>query len=284
MNEYQKQHEHYKDYIGISKTRVASKEYEIGITNQYDASVDLSIFDRLRPIFNIIITRDLSSSLFLQKLLEHKTNIILHVIVNGFGNTPMEPYSPHPRKMFMDIQRLIASGFPKNQIILRIDPVIPNEQGISALKLVLETFSSLRIKRCRIRLFHCNKNVYTRVGWNYLNAMGFPNPYYREVENKIYKSAAAFHISQLESVLKEYEHLYEFETCERENLNHSHYGIGCVSNKDLRVFGVTDVDLQPNFERKDGCLCPVNVVELQKPSKEQCKFKCLHCTKKSLFI
>lgn len=280
----------YKDKVGISKTRQVSPEYEIGINREIDASADLTIFQRLKPIMNVIITRDLSNLLFVKELIKHKKNIILHVVVSGFGATPLEPYTPHPRAMFNGIQMLLQQGFPKEQMVLRIDPVIPNEQGLRALELVLDIFSKLQIKRCRIRMLKMNKNIIGRVQWTYITTFGhFSNPYWNEVENKVYTTPSQVHMSRVLDVLKKYESLYTFETCMR-GIFKDFPGIpelGCVSYRDFQVLGVKDADILKDFEKSTGCACPVNAKELCKINKSlkvQCKLKCVHCIHKTANI
>lgn len=277
----------YKDYVGISKTREVSPEYEIGINREIDASADLTIFQRLKPIMNVIITRDLTNLLLQKELIKHKKNIILHVVVSGYGATPLEPYTPHPRSIFGAILALLRQGFPKEQIVLRIDPVIPNEQGLQALGLILEVFAKLRIRRCRIRMLKMNKNILKRIQWTYITSFGnFSNPYYNEVENKVYAGPSKSHMSQVLSILKKYESIYIFETCMR-GLFKDFPGIpdlGCVSYRDFQVLGVKDADILKDFEKSSGCSCPVNAKELSKINKQnitQCKLKCVHCVHKT---
>lgn len=273
----------YKSNVGISKTREVSPEYEIGINREIDASADLTIFQRLKPIMNVIITRDITNQLFVNELLKHKHNIILHIIVSGYGSTPLEPYTPHPRTIFRAIQLLLAAGFPKEQIVLRIDPVIPNEQGCRGLELVLDIFAKLRIKRCRIRMLKMNKNILGRVQWTYITSFcNFSNPYYNELENKVYAGPSKAHMSRIYQILKKYESIYEFESCMR-GFFKDFPGIpdlGCVSFKDFNVLGVKDADILKDFEKSDGCSCPVNAKELSN-NRTQCRLKCVHCVHKT---
>lgn len=283
--EYLNSFNDYKNKIGISKTTKVSPEYEIGINRKADASTDMSIFTKLKPIFNVLITRDLSSQLFYNNLLKYKAKIILHVIVTGFGATPMEPYTPHPRFTFLRLNQLIRDGFPKEQIVLRIDPVIPNKMGLEAFELVLNIFQRLKIKRCRYKLFLCNDKILLRQNWQYLNIHGFPNPYYNEIENKVYKSASKYHRKLVNDIIEKYSSIYDFESCDRDDIFNTEHQLGCVSFKDLNVLGINEVDLLPNYKNKKNCLCPVNVVELiDIKTNKQCALKCLHCTKHTSVI
>lgn len=278
----------YKKNFGISGTKEVSEEYEIGITREYDASQDISLFTRLKPLGNIIVTRDLRNPVFFKNILKNKKNIILHVVVSGYGESPLEPKTPHPRTMYESIANLIRSGFPKSQIVLRIDPVIPSEQGTQVLSMVLEAFATLHIKRCRIKLLHLNKNVISREVWNYLQYFGrMENPYYNQVENKVYSGPSRKHISRVYELLKSFSTQYEFETCTCDEYNDIDPLplLGCVSFKDLKILGVTDVNLIPNLDKKKKCRCPVNAKEILKIDRKiknvQCQLHCVHCLHKT---
>ena len=68
-----------------------------------------------------------------------------------------------------------------------------------------------------------------------------------------------------------YEDKYELEAC-AENTKHQ---LGCISQKDFDILGITEQAEPAGFQRK-GCMCIAGKTELLS-SKVQCPNKCLYC-------
>lgn len=264
--------------IGISGTDDVSPEFEIGITNGCDASTDMSVFTRLKPLLNIIITRNLSNPMFQSLLVQHKAKIILHYVVTGWGNTPMEQRTPEPRLAYEHLKHLISLGFPVEQIVLRVDPIIPNEQGLKLFALVLEAFANSGIKRLRYKMFLHPDSLLQRQRWHQV-CMYVPNPYYNEIENKVYYTASNKYRNKVYTIIKQWEHQYIFESCDRLDVINTEHNTGCISMHDLRIMGISDIDVKPNLKKNRNCICPVNKRELMLETKWQCNLLCTHCYK-----
>lgn len=283
MKDFLKTHPGYGNHVGVSKTKTVSPEYEIGINNGGDASSDLTIFDRLRPLFNIIITRDLRNPEFQSLLLEHKDIIILHYVVTGWGGTPMEPFTPSIQGSFQLLQNLISQGFPVEQVVLRIDPIIPNEAGLKALKLVLQLYSRTSIKRVRYKMFLHSNELMQRQSWFQVCTF-VQNPYYSETHNKVFFSASEFQRKAVYNILKDFEWVFTFESCDRLDVRQTSHATGCISMKDLRIIGIPDIDVLETLKDNRNCRCPINKRELMPNRTTQCALKCAHCIKKTLMI
>lgn len=283
MKDFLKTHPGYGNHTGYMRTHGTSPEYQIGINNGGDASTDLSIFSRLKPLFNIIITRDLRNPEFQSLLLKHRDIIILHYVVTGWGGTPMEPYTPDVRGSFQLLQNLISKGFPVDQIVLRIDPIIPNEAGLKALDLVLQAYSRTNIKRVRYKYFLHTNELLQRQSW--FQVCNFvKNPYYSEERNKVFYSAAAWHRKAVNEILKRYEWTFTYESCDRSDSQISEHALGCISMKDLRIMGIPNIDVLETLKDNHNCRCPVNKRELMPNRTTQCPLRCVHCMKKTLMI
>lgn len=71
---------------------------------------------------NIIRTRFLDDK-FINTVIAYKSKIYLHIVISGFGQTPLEPNSPTVKYMFFGLEKLIKSGFPQSKILVIVDPI-----------------------------------------------------------------------------------------------------------------------------------------------------------------
>lgn len=78
-------------------------------------------------------------------------NIILHCGCTGLGGTTIEPHVPSPHRQLDNLERLIANGFPDDRCVLRIDPIIPTDEGLNAAYQVLRN-ACQRFNMYRIRV------------------------------------------------------------------------------------------------------------------------------------
>ena len=154
------------------------KSQYIGITETSDPCFHLDIFDNLYNA-NIIITKNLTNKM-IEKLIEDKDKCILHMTVTGFGKTKIEPFVPTPEKNLVQIQTLIEKGFPVEQIVLRIDPIMVTQKGTDTALSVLDMFKNTGIKRVRISFMDMYNHVKERF-----------------TENNIKLPYETFHASQL---------------------------------------------------------------------------------------
>lgn len=229
----------------------------IGITERGDAGLDFNWENKLYDA-NILITKHINDE-FIKKVLNHKDKIIIHATVTGFGGTILEPNVPDYHSSYIGLAKLIMFGFPTNQIVLRINPIIVTPKGLSTVEKILKEFVHLNIQRCRFSFIDM-----------------YPHVKERFKENKVklpYETFAApqVMVDNVLQVLKEYEGVYQFESC----AENTPYKLGCISEKDLRILGVNIKVKDGGFQRK-GCLCLGNKKELLN-NKKQCVSKCLYC-------
>ena len=137
-----------------------NKENRIGVTESNEIAYNLDAFDRLYK-GNIIITKRLTDKL-IEKLIEYKDKIILHLTVTGMGSTRIEPFVPSPQTTLEKLQKLINGGFPTDHIVLRVDPIVPTERGIETALDVIAAFGGLGIGRLRFSFLDNYKHVKKR--------------------------------------------------------------------------------------------------------------------------
>ena len=102
---------------------------------------------------NIIETKHLSDE-FIQICLNEKSRIFLHINITGMGKTLFEPNIPTVKETFFQIKKLIDSGFSQKQILVCVNPILPNENGLNVLKLILKVFTEFRVLRLRFIKFN----------------------------------------------------------------------------------------------------------------------------------
>lgn len=101
---------------------------------------------------NVITTKHLSDE-FVNICIENKHRIYLHVNITGMGETVLEPNIPSVKKTFHQLKKLISLGFPQKQILVLVNPVLSNDNGLRALQLLLKVFTEYKLLRLRfIRL------------------------------------------------------------------------------------------------------------------------------------
>lgn len=101
---------------------------------------------------NIIRTKKLTDE-FINVCLTNKDKIFLHVEISGMGKTLFEPNIPSVKSTFDSLAKLINSGFPQKQILVVVSPILQNENGLKALKLLLRVFTEFKPLRLRFIRF-----------------------------------------------------------------------------------------------------------------------------------
>lgn len=231
---------------------------KVGITERGDAGLDFSWVNKLLQI-NIIITKNLNDTT-IEHLLNNKNKIILHMTCTGLGATKIEPNVPKVSFTYSQIHKLIKHGFPVEQIVLRVDPIIPLKVVLKErIGMVLELFKDTGIKRVRYSFLDMYPHVKER-----LTKAGMNLPYTTFCCPDYMKQEAL-------DLLKQYESIYEFEAC-AENTYHQ---LGCISQKDFNILGIKEEVEPVGFQRK-GCLCIAGKTELLS-NKKKCPHGCLYC-------
>lgn len=108
---------------------------------------------------NIIRTKNLTDE-FIDFCIANRHRLYLHIEVSGMGQTIFEPNIPSVKHTFFTMEKLIRLGFPANQILVIISPILQNENGLKALKLLLRVFTEfkpLRLRRVRFNLLQYHK-------------------------------------------------------------------------------------------------------------------------------
>lgn len=248
---------------------------KIGITEQGDACLDLSWTNKINLMDGAIIISKTFSPTFNENLLKYKDSIIYHATITGLGSSIIEPNVPSDLMVILNIENLIFNGFPKEHIVVRIDPIL--SKGIfkqlqakyhnlksygEIISDIIETTYKIGIRRFRYSFIDLYKHVQIRFKEKNINPIEFENNEYSEWTNFFF----------------DYENKYKdiiFESC-AENRAPFYHKVGCVSKRDFEILGIKNYeDNKFGFQRKD-CLCNSAKTELLK-NKFRCSNQCLYC-------
>ena len=249
---------------------------KIGITERGDAGIDFSWVDKVPGMnLTILITKNINDTFrsHVLKLHELGHRLIVHATCTGWGGTFMEPNVPEYTAQLDSLRKLIDAGFPKEQCVLRIDPIIPATfDGINGLDQVRNVISyakelgllpDIRVRVSIVDEYNHVKNRLTARGFHMIYAPGRNYP----------GSQATLDVLHL---LLDYPEI-TFETCAEPYLPMKNIeGIGCVSEKDLALFGLKPDTNNLNPQNRFGCLCLAGKHELL-TNKKQCPHKCMYC-------
>ena len=247
----------------MAKKRL-KKDQRIGICEAGEIAFNLDAFDRLYK-GNIIITKRLTDKV-IEKLVEHKDKVILHLTVTGFGGSRIEPFVPKVENTYKKLVKLIEAGFPTSHIVIRVDPIVPTEKGMNTALDVIAAFGGIGIKRLRFSFLDNYKHVKAR-----FEQEGIPELYGGEFHAPLKERLV--HAKKIEEVA----HNAGFESvevCGEPGIE----SISCLSQRDIDILGLTDeITLEGSAEQRDSCGCPANKSELLKVKPHQCESKCLYC-------
>lgn len=245
------------------------KTQRFGTTEKSDPSFHLDIFDRLYE-GNLIITKRLSDEM-IDKLIENKEKCILHMTCTGLNT--LEPVIPLKEITLTQINKLIEKGFPVNQIVLRVDPIIPTEKGTNTALSVISLFKDTGISRVRISFLDMYYHVRKRFSENNIKNP-YPSEYFHAPEEM---RISAY--QKIKEVCDEYN--MKLEMCGEIPIEINGEKIEttpCLSQTDVDILGLTDkITLVEKTKERIFCGCPENKTDLILGKPQQCPHKCLYC-------
>ena len=238
------------------------RDQYVGTTETGDIAFDLAAFNRLHEA-NIIITKRLTDKV-IDGLVANNDRCILHLTVTGWGGASVEPLAPDTAWSRRQFDKLIARGFPVEQAVLRIDPIILTQDGLDRVDGVLAAFADSGVKRYRISFL----DMYRHTRERFLNAgfrlpqEGFYAPLQLRLQALLRLKAAATKTG------------FELEVCGEPGIPST----PCVSQKDIDILGLTgEIILRGSAKQRDACGCPSNKKQILTHKPGRCGNKCLYC-------
>lgn len=253
---------------------------KIGITERGDASINTIWYPRLITQNNefdgvILITKHITVDFIDRVMRLHKADrkLIIHATCTGWGKSVIEPNVPDFKTQLEMLNMLVSMGFPLKQCVLRIDPIIPTDQGLQVVKSVIdyaEKSGILTEARIRVSVLDEYRHVKER-----LRALGYKSFY---PDNQFQASE-----KQMKAIAELLASTgYQFHTCAENKLaKYAPEGVfiqsGCISKFDLDILGIpVPDDLKENPQNRYGCHCLSCKTELLM-GKGQCPHKCVYC-------
>lgn len=228
---------------------------KIGMTERGDAGLDFSWMRTYKNYDGVILVTKCLSHIFIEQAA--MANSIVHATITGLGGSVYEPNVPSFAISKIMFEKLVNTLGPE-RVVLRIDPIIPDERGIAKAIFVYDQLHTNFPKKTRVRISFLDQ--YPHVKDRFEKAGLKPLGYYFhapiELRNKI---AASFP---------------DAEICGEPGME----CVGCISKKDLEVLKIS-TDFPENkiggWQREE-CKCLACKVEMLK-QKRPCRHECLYC-------
>ncbi len=249
-------------------------KYKIGATDGGDAGLDLSWINKMDSVDGAVLITKQVTPAFIEAVRD-MPNVVVHATCTGYGGTVLESNVPDMFEQFNSVLNLVQAGFPKERIVIRIDPIIPTPKGLRRAFLVFKLFMIADFPRYRVSII----DMYPYVRDRFL-ATGLPLPYGDRFAPRSEDWRA---VNKLISDVKimwasgNYAEDLRIEVCAEPTLTEA-IRCGCVSEYDLRLMGLIDdgeVLDSAGYQRRD-CLCYSGKVELL-TTRKPCAHKCLYC-------
>ena len=201
----------------------------------------------------MIITKNIDNPQLQELIMDYKDNVILHSTTTGYGGTKIEPgVSPYP-KVINALNSFINQGFPAEKVVLRVDPIVPTEEGLNIAFKVIDICPK-DIKRIRISFMDGYDHVK-----NYFKLENFHAPLFIRKE-------------MLNKIIERYPNK-EIEVCGEPGIEQS---TGCISVKDYKILGYPEPKNLNTLNIRRGCMCLSSKKELLSLPKK-CLNGCVYC-------
>lgn len=251
--------------------------YQIGITERGDAALDDNwvdwVYKKDKPA--ILITKN---ALLLQE--KHPDiffkNVIIHVTCTGLGGTIFEPNVPKPDVIEKWIREKPASI--QRKLVLRVDPICP-----SLFVVKNDKFDGEKYFRNIINLFSLAKDFQLRCRISFLDYYAHVKERFKLEGIDIDKDYTNCEYNGIHLPLKvRQKWMAMFETVTDKKLSFEICGepgltcTGCVSKKDLDIFGLDMSSTTVEANQRLACKCLGFKKELL-TNRSQCPHGCLYC-------
>lgn len=243
-------------------------KYKIGVTEAGDAGLDLSWVNKLNTVDGAVVITKCVSPDFYDAVLEHMDKLVVHATFTGYGHSVLEPAVPPPYEEFDAVMALARGGFPKEKVVIRIDPIIPTAKGLEAALNVFKTFMDVGFSRFRVSII----DMYPHVRERFRQA-GF-SPSAKQISETDAMLQKAIEYWQSLGNHELFEDTLCIETCAEPKLTIP-IKCGCISEYDLSLLGLDDVSDSAGYQRHN-CLCYSGKTELL-THKQRCPHGCLYC-------
>ncbi len=247
---------------------------KIGITESSDPCFDktwIGKIERHAVDGIVIVTKGLAHDGMIEDVLHSMETLptVLHCTCTGWGGTVVEPGVPAWEDTLAALETLIRKGFPVENVVLRIDPIIPEGSGLDRVDTILFCAGKIKgLKRVRVSVLDNYPHVRTRFrkeGIGILYSGSFTAP-----DDELIKVI---------EVLQKHKR-FTYEACAETKLCKLSNGLikaqGCISMKELDIMGIDREEFFTNPQNRRGCCCLSCKTELLQRD-HACPHHCLYC-------
>lgn len=130
--------------------KLLNKKPIIGYWKSGDPTKKMDLFkSKLETVDYCVVRTKVLTDEFIDHCILNKDKIYIHMVITGMAQTPFEYNIPTVKNTFFNIKKLIDKGFSQKQILIVVDPILQNYNGISVLKLILRVFTEFKELRMR---------------------------------------------------------------------------------------------------------------------------------------
>lgn len=223
---------------------------KIGVTERNDPGLDFSWIEKSKKYNGVILITKYLSDKFIEEA--SKVNSIVHATITGYGGSILEPNVKTWKWSAKQFSKLVNT-IEKNRVVLRIDPIIPNDTITSFLM-----YNTLSKYNTRIKISFLDNYPHVKV--RFIKAGLKPLSYNFHAPLKLRKEFyKAFNNENI-------------EVCGEPGFD----CVGCVSKKDLKTLGIKiPENVKKGFQRPE-CSC-LSIKHEIFTERKQCPNKCLYC-------
>jgi hypothetical protein len=236
-----------------------------------DPCLKLNLLKSKLTDINVINTKHLSDE-FINLCIENKHRIFLHINITGAGKSILEPNIPTVKETFYQIKKLISLGFSQKQILVCVNPILPNDNGLNALKLLLRVFTEF--KPLRLRFIRFSVLYYTQIdNGNYV--IGNYNIVKRSTTKNImqYLVKNENFFKDYYKLIEDYQSIISVDKGEESLIGIRELIPFNLKNEWINEDGVREKLI--NYEKNNRFKPIVNIIS---PSETRCNNRCLLCS------
>lgn len=238
----------------------------IGVTERGDPSLDFGWISKLDAVDGaVIITKNLTRT-FRKALLPYAEKCILHASITGYGATVVEPNLPRWEDTLSILEEYVQKGFPKDHVVVRVDPIIPTPKGIALADKVIRAAYAAGFHRVRFSVLDSYRHVQAR-----FDEANISLPYEGFAANETQFSAVQ---SMIDLIREECSDIV-LEVCAERSLKNVRH-CGCVSEYDLNILNLPFDEIDSAGHQRPDCMCYSGKRELLNRTR-RCPYQCLYC-------
>lgn len=217
----------------------------------------------------IIVSKGLPTKKGQEWMLAHKTTTIFHATITGWGGTDVESGVKPWREALDRVNAFVADGFPKDHVVIRVDPILLSKEGLERAKEVMtaaveEGYKNIKYSWCDVFYKHAQARF---------QVIGMMVP--ANVQTTAGQTMKEDMMSFILSLEKEYG--VHFSSCAETPKSNPHYE-GCCGKWAFEKCGFSASDVVGNATQRGDCACGANKVELIPYSEiSKCPHKCVYC-------